>query len=745
MNPSARQDDLLIGFREEALDLLQDLPLRLAEFGREPGDSESINCIFRSVHTIKGNAGFFGLLPIKNLAHALEDAFDEIRQGRLALSEELQRALVAGLDVLNEMVDSVGESDDVCELSDEQSALLKQIEELSGAGRSESPESRLLAEVLAISQEIAAAGLPQADDWASRLRALASSRTDDDEQSEHAGRVGLADDDPTVLAAAEFLAGEVDLTPRVRAVLELFAQVDAGTYQASHGQAFIDACTEFAAWAKQNDQLSLHDALQAGQADFETIFNSPLDVDPFLISVVWDRLVPELAALRKPERQSASETSSDVEPSPDADGEESSSGDQSSRPNSQAPTGAAKPAASASKNRFLRVKEECVDGFLDDVSDLFVTCERLKDLHARMASELEARDLVEELRQINTTLASQSTALQKSVVELRKVPVRGLFSKFPRVARTLASQLGKQLDVHLAGEEIEIDKSLLEDLDGPLMHMIRNVCDHGIEPPEERTARGLSPTGNLWMECGLTKSHVVITVRDDGRGVDPERLRHKAISKELMTPEQAQALDDEEAVNLIFHPGFSTAEQISEVSGRGVGLDVVKTRLREHGGDVKVESKVGAGTTFRMSIPIRKAVVVEDGLLVRHGRSTFVIPYDQIGEIVRLRRDSLTYAHAKPIATVRGEPYAAVSLDELLDLPPSQAAERESFDGVLIKSKQQTICLMVDAIQGQRKVVVSGLNELLGPCDKISGVAQLGSGRLALVLNGAELITAAAR
>ena len=343
------------------------------------------------------------------------------------------------------------------------------------------------------------------------------------------------------------------------------------------------------------------------------------------------------------------------------------------------------------------------------------------------------------MRLSNSALNCQTTELQRSVVELRKVPVRGLFSKFPRVARTLANNLGKQLEVHLSGEEMEIDKSLVEDLDGPLMHMVRNVCDHGVELPEERQARGAPPTGNLWMDCELTKTHVVITIRDDGRGIDPNRLRRKAVDNGVMTQEAVNDLSDQEAVELIFHPGFSTAEHISEVSGRGVGLDVVRTRLREHNGDVGVTSKVGEGTTFRLQIPIRKAVVVVDGLLIDEQGDTFVLPFEHISEIARLSPSELSTVHGSPVATIRGEPYGAARLHKLLGCP-ERPSDKEDVFAVLVRSKAGALCLLVDAVIGQRKVVVGEISDAVASNDKLGGVAQLGAGQLALVLNADELI-----
>ncbi len=729
MQPEQTQsDELLAGFCEESLDLLEGLPEKLAQFSLDPTDSEAINVIFRSVHTIKGNAGFFGLTTVKEFAHSLEDAFDEIRQGQTHLEEDLSRLLVEGLDVLGEMVIQVQENGQDASAEERYTNLLQQIKSLCSLSRVNSTEEILLAEVRKLADEIAATQLPQAIDWSTRLRAMANATTDED-QSEEKASDSSEDQELSAqsLTGARFECEGVEVTDQVEPLLSLFLLVEKNTYQRKDGEAFLRNLDTFVQWAEQQQQANLAAELKAAREDFNTIFNSPLDIDSMLLSVVWQRLEPVLAELRQneiatpPPDNIANEANEIPEVKPDTSKE------------------------SAAKVRYLRVREDRVDDFLDDVSSLFITCERLKDLQTRMAAHLKMHDMVDELRQINASLSGQSTALQRSVVELRKVPVRGLFSKFPRVARSLATKLGKQLNVHLTGEEIEIDKSLVEDLDGPLMHMIRNVCDHGIETPEERQARGAPADGNLHMGCTLTKTHVIITVEDDGRGVDPERLRSKAVEHGLFGAQEAAALSDQQAVELIFHPGFSTAQQVSEISGRGVGLDVVRTRLREYEGDVSVKSTVGQGTTFCLEIPIRRSVVVIDGLLVRQGDITFVIPFEHIHEILRIKPKDMNLVQGRLVANIREELCTAVGLDEILELDAPVPDDDKPRDGVLVKSKAGSLFLMVESVLAQRKVVVNELAFAISDSETISGVAQLGAGKLALVLNVPELVSAAAR
>ena len=613
----SEDDELLAAFVDESLELLQDLPSSLESYSADSGDTEQINAIFRAVHSIKGNAGFFGLGGIKQFAHSLENTLDEVRGGALVLGEKLTRSLIDGFDILDGLLNQALEGQ-IAELGSREENLLKDIADITAESNAPVDVQELLVtEVLALADEMANADVPDVDRWVEHLRSLCPETSAKEEES-----VSEADDATTAVAADESVPRDEEPVGSTR----------------------------------------------DGDADAKTPGNSP------------------------------------------------------------------------SRARYLRVKEGCVDEFMTDVSRLFITLERLKDLQNRMSGRTDSPALVDELRQVNSAFSTQANALQGSVAALRRVPVRGLFSKFPRVARTLAANLGKKLNVHLSGEELEIDKSLVEDLDAPLMHMIRTVCDHGIETPEERQGRGAPETGNLWMSCELTNEHVILKVRDDGRGIDPGRLRTKSIEKGVLTREHAESLSDEDAVDLVFHAGFSTAEKIS---GRGVGLDVVRSSLRDHNGDIQVTSKVGEGTLFRLQIPLRKAVVVVDGLLVDQEDSTFILPFEFIREIFELDSDQIGSVQGQKVARIRGEPFAAVSLGELLGSAPPEYAPGTTVRGVLVTFKSTSVCLIVDAVVGQRKVVINDLSNIMERSGMVSGVAQLGGGELALVLNTGELISCA--
>ena len=440
---------------------------------------------------------------------------------------------------------------------------------------------------------------------------------------------------------------------------------------------------------------------------------------------MWDKLWPELEKLVAPDR---------AEPAPDSLAKAPDESPESANRD------AAKQNNDAGSKRLLRVKEERLDEFLTLVSRLFITGEMLKDLQSRMAETGQLRPLVDELRQIIRSFSEQTNSLQKGLFALRRVSILGLFSKFPRMVRSLAQDLGKQIDIDLQGGDTEFDKGLIEDLDAPLTHILRNAVDHGIDSPGDRVARGAPPSGRVTLTAELTRTHARIVVTDDGRGIDPARLKRKALEKNLMTQAQLDAMSDSQAIQLIFHPGFSTAEKLSDVSGRGVGLDVVRTSVRKHGGEVFVSSQLNTGTTFSLEVPLREVVIVIDGLMIRHGGQVFVIPFEHIREITQLDSRELRTCQGKRLATIRNVVYDARELHTVLDVPVGPITELVSPSAVLVGTPRGQICLLVDQVLGNRKVVVNGIEDILPGARNIAGVAQLGGGRLALVISVPEIV-----
>jgi len=721
-------NELLADFVDEAVGSLQGLPVLLNAHREQPDATDSINAVFRAVHSIKGCAGFLGLTAIKTFAHSLENTLDDVRKKKITLDEPLQRDFVQGFDLIEELLSAALDGAGGAEMGPREAELLEHIAQLTSEGSSATTtEDSLLEAVAQLAEEMAQAELPEAKAWGQRITTLVA---------QFQGSLDAADAEagqpppsrtPQSFVASRFQHGQEDFGQLVLAVLQLFIDVQSTPFDDVQGVAFLESARALSTWAASREKTQLREALEKATRDFQKIVDSPLDVDAHILSIVWDEIWPSLEGLEaRPEatrddtpHESIAAASSAVAASASATAESSAGG---------------------VKSRMVRIKEERLDEFLNHVSSLFITGELYKDLHSRFSAAHQQSPLADEMRQINGTLRSQSTALQQSIVALRRVSVAGLFSKFPRMARGLAQQLGKQVDVNLSGEDTEIDKTLAEDLDAPLTHMVRNVVDHAIETPEERKRRGVDEIGNLWLHAEQTRTHVRITVRDDGRGIDPVRLRNKSVEKGLLSRAQADSLADREAIDLIFHAGFSTAEKISDVSGRGVGMDVVRTTLREHGGDVTVESKVNIGTTFVLEIPIRTAVLVIDGLMLSQSNQSFVVPFEHILEITEIAPADLKPVQGARVAVIRGNTYDAVRLADVLNLQSSEPAPGEKFQAILVGCKHGALCLLVDRVFGHRQVVVNSINEILPGKDRIAGVAQLGGGHLALVLSVPDVV-----
>ena len=731
--------ELNVDFVDEAVDSLRELPNQLGVFRENPDDDDSINAVFRAVHSIKGCAGFLGLTPIKVFSHSMENTMDEVRKRKVTLTEDLERALVNGFDLLEEMLQATLEGQLGDELGPEETELVAQIERLASSGRSDhSPEQQLLEGLLKFSDEIARVDHPHAGDWSEQARSLA------DQYHHGAGTEGSngedGDEGETIaLTPADFqeltltLNGE-EVTSQVAAMLEMFFAVERGEFTDEIGRKFLAHVDGFAQFSEQAGKEELTAALRHAEGDFRTILDSPLDIYAMTASIAWDHIWPQLAQL---------DGAPGSQPPEEATTEDDAVGAATDEKSPTKSAGAQEGAKQEPKARMVRIKEQRLDQFLDNVASLFITCELFKDLHTRLAESGQLADLVEEMRQINHSFVAQSTKLQQAVVSLQQVEVSGLFSKFPRMARSLAKQLDKKIDVHLSGTSVEVDKTLAEDLDAPLTHMIRNVADHAIQSPAERVEQGLSETGNLWLRAEKTRSHIVLTVQDDGRGINPEVMRKKAVEKGIYTQAQANELTDQDAIHLIFHPGFSTAKVVSDISGRGVGMDVVRTNLREHGGEISVESTVGKGTTFRLDIPLREAVLVIDGLMVRQSGEIFVLPFEHVREITEIDPADLHSVHGTSVATIRGESHAAISLAKLLGMTDTDHSSDAVRSAVLVGCKTGSLCLLVDDVLRHRQVVVNSIQDLLPGTETIAGVAQLGGGRLALVLSSPDLVKSA--
>lgn len=322
-------------------------------------------------------------------------------------------------------------------------------------------------------------------------------------------------------------------------------------------------------------------------------------------------------------------------------------------------------------------------------------------------------------------------------MKARMLPVENLFNKFPRMVRDLSQKAGKELDFVMTGQETELDRSIIEEIGDPLIHLLRNAVDHGVEMPEDREAAGKNPIGQLRLKASHEENHIIISIKDDGRGINPEKVKQSAVNKGLISDEQAKRLTDKEAVNLIFMSGLSTVSKVTDVSGRGVGMDVVRNNIEKINGAIEINSVVGQGTEFKIKLPLTLAII--RALLVSIKKSVFAIPLSTITETIRISQNQIDYVNNQEVIVVRGKVLPLVRMDDVFG---SKADDRpyDKIFVVVVNLAGQQIGLVVDSLVGEQEIVIKSLGKYIGDVHGISGATILGDGNVALIVDIPNLV-----
>ncbi|MDR1359824.1 MAG: chemotaxis protein CheA, partial [Deltaproteobacteria bacterium] len=365
-----------------------------------------------------------------------------------------------------------------------------------------------------------------------------------------------------------------------------------------------------------------------------------------------------------------------------------------------------------------------------------------RNRYSMLARQLESVNnadvglIAQNLSETTYAMARISDDLQDTIMKVRMVPVSSVFSRFPRLVRDLSRKSGKEVDLIMEGEETELDKSVVEVIGDPLVHLIRNSVDHGIESEEDRRERNKPLKGSVWLRAYYKGNSVAIEIEDDGKGIDPEKMREVAVKKGILSPEEAKNLDERESMELIFAPGFSSAEVITDISGRGVGMDVVRTNIKNLKGSINIISEVGKGTKFILSLPLTLAII--DALMVNVGEEMFAIPLDAVSETTKIESRRLTDVKGRKAVTLRGEVLGIVNLSELLGLE-SDSYAHEVLSVVVIHDNDRRLGLVVDRLLERQEVVIKPLGSYLGDIKGISGATIMGDGSVILILDPHEI------
>ncbi|HTB29506.1 MAG TPA: chemotaxis protein CheA [Steroidobacteraceae bacterium] len=660
-------------------------------------DRETINTIFRAAHSIKGGAATFGFLEISGFTHAVETLLDQMRDGSRSATSEAVQLLLQAVDVMREMV-SLARS--------KQSIVAPQAE----------PLTRQLSALLG---RPAAKGEPQSG--------LAP-------QSGVAPQSGLAPADPAPVAGpdAPIAAADAGVSgwriefrphPSLFATcndpLRLFRELSA------FGELEVQAATEGlpALAGMDPTQCYLHWTLilhaSVARAQLAEVFdwvdaNSIIVYEPLRSAVPAPASEPRVESAPAAPRAEAS--SSSAMPSPSA------------IPSSPAMPRPSKAAADAGS---IRVATEKVDALINLVGELVIT----QSMLSRFSDQYDPSS-VEALRRGLAQLSRNTRELQESVLKIRMLPISFSFNRFPRLVHELSRTLGKKVELRLSGENTEIDKTVLEKIGDPLVHLVRNALDHGLETPEARAATGKGDTGLLELNAFHEGGSVIIEVKDDGAGLNKERILAKAQERGLADP--AAALTDEQIYDLIFLPGFSTAETLSDVSGRGVGMDVVRRNINDLGGHVHISSRAGQGSTVRIRLPLTLAIL--EGQMLRVGREIYVISLISIIETVQPRgKHTHTIPGGTEVFKHRDTYLPLVRLHDLFDIEPDES----EIDGgllVVVESDGKRVAILVDELLAQQQVVIKSLDTNFRQIPGLAGATIHGDGTVALILDVPGLI-----
>lgn len=385
----------------------------------------------------------------------------------------------------------------------------------------------------------------------------------------------------------------------------------------------------------------------------------------------------------------------------------------------------------------IRIDVERVESLMDLSGELVLGRNRLQQLTEVMEQEFKNKDILRDLIESTAQIDFVTTEIQSAVMRMRMVPVGKLYQKAPRIVRDLSREFGKIIKLEVFGEETEIDRGIIEELNDPLVHMIRNSCDHGIESPEIRKKLGKPEQGTITLDAEQEGNNIVLKISDDGAGMDPEKLKAKAIEKGLISQEQASQMGDREAYQLIFAPGFSTAKKVTSVSGRGVGMDVVRTNIQNLKGMVEIDSEYGMGSTFIIKLPLTLAII--QGLLVKVSNETFAIPLSSVIEVVAVNTDEVYTINQQEVIRIRQEVLPITRLDEALHIPSSKKGLDNRYV-VNVGIGIQRLGLVVDELLGQQEIVIKSLGQYLGSISGIAGSTILGDGRVIMIIDVAQIV-----
>ncbi len=680
-------------FIDESNEHLQNLNTQILNLETEPENMDTINEIFRAAHSLKGMAGTMGYKRMQNLTHDMENVFSEVRNGHIKVAPGMIDILFQCLDALDEYVTNIKDSAD--EGTNDNEGLIKQLNAVL-ENKGEIPE--------------AATEEPKSN---------AKADSSDDENGDKKWLNIVLDSTQVNVIQAAF-----DMKKNVYGITVVVQ--DTCILKAARAFLVFKAVEEKGEVVVSNPPAQdIED--EKFDKDFSLIVISDKSLDEVIkaaayvseiASVTGD--VIDLSKMKKPQstnakqeetKPAATEKSVNVEPKTSA------------KPADKKTTNSGgKPVV----NRTVRVDIEKLDVLMNLVSELIIAKNSLVSTTSQEQSQDDAfNEQIEYLESVTTNL-------HESVMKVRMVPIESVVSKFPRMIRDLSKKLGKKMELYMTGEDTELDRTVVDEIGDPLMHLLRNSADHGLESAEVRAERGKPETGSIFLDAYQDGNNVVIEVRDDGNGIDVEKVRNKAIERGTITQEQAANMTDKEIIDLLFLPSFSTAKAVTDVSGRGVGLDVVRSKIESLSGEVEVRSKLGEGSVWTIRLPLTLAII--QALMIEVGNEKYAISLGSIQTIEDIMVEDIKLVQNKEVIHLRGNVIPLVRLSNVLDVESTKSNE-ESMVVVIVKKGDKQAGLVIDELLGQQEIVIKSLGKYMKQSKIISGATILGDGEVALILD----------
>ncbi len=726
-------EDILQDFLVEAGEILDLLSEQLVELENNPDDRDLLNAIFRGFHTVKGGAGFLALSELVDTCHGAENVFDTLRNGQRAVTADLMDTMLRALDTVNSQFAAVQERDPI-EAADP--ALLEELHQLSRPQSEDesAPEAAAPPPPEPVIEEpVVEAPEPTKPEASTNISAESVDDITEDEFEKlldelhgAGGAPGKADDKPEPSQPTSSAASSSDDITDDEFEKLLDELHGAGGAPGKNVEQPSAPETPPASSAKSSDKPA-----SAGAGDSDLMTDE--EFEKLLDELHGSGKGPSIEELEMATRPAtapaaASSTAPEVKPQPQLTPQV--------EPEEQAPVPAKKEAATPAAKKpqaeaTVRVDTSTLDTIMNMVGELVLVRNRLLSLG------LNSND--EEMSKAVSNLDVVTADLQGAVMKTRMQPIKKVFGRFPRVVRDLARSLKKDIALEMRGEDTDLDKNLVEALADPLIHLVRNSVDHGIEMPDDRAAAGKPRQGKVILSAAQEGDHIQLAIVDDGGGMDPDKLRGIAVKRGMMDEDAASRLTDKECFNLIFMPGFSSKEKISDISGRGVGMDVVKTAINTLNGSIDIDSELGKGTKITIKVPLTLAILPT--LMVGVAKNPFALPLASVNEIFHLDLSKTNVVDGQLTIIVRNKSIPLFYLQDWL-APKVTKGERRSGHGhvVIVQLGSQRVGFVVDTLIGQEEVVIKPLDNLLQGTPGMAGATITSDGHIALILDVPDLL-----